>query len=82
MYIIYGHVEHAQAVGELDLCNFPDFLIQLVREVSVPLTTLLCELRILTPIKVLSPGQQMVPMCAQRGNKWPWQQSHNGRPGV
>lgn len=46
---------------ELDLCNFPDFLLQQVQEVSVPLMTLLCEMCILTPIKVLSLGQQMVP---------------------
>lgn len=68
--------------AELALCNFPDFLIQLVQEVSVPLTALLCELCILTPIKVLSPGQQMEPMYAQRGNEWPWQQSSNCWPGV
>lgn len=79
---------------ELDLCNFSDFLLQQVQEVSVPLMTLLCEMCILTPIKVLSLGQQMVPTHTytrlhphihgptEKEEKWPWQQIHNGWPGV
>lgn len=55
--------------AELDLCNSPDFLIEGVQEVSVPLMTLLCELCILTPIKELWLGRQMVP-------------THTGRRGV